>query len=37
MSLRHPFFYRAILALLLDTQEAGYEPPTLENREAFKA
>ena len=30
-------FYRTILALLLDTQEAGYEPPTLENREAFKA
>ncbi len=30
-------FYRAILALLLDLQEAGYEPPTLENREAFKA
>ena len=39
MSLRHPLFHRTILALLLDTQEAGYEPPTLENknREAFKA
>ena len=37
MSLRHPLFHRTILALLLDTQEAGYEAPTLENREAFKA
>ena len=37
MSLRHHLFHRTILALLLDTQEAGYEPPTLENREAFKA
>ena len=36
MSLRHPLFHRTILALLLDTQEAGYEPPTLENKEAFK-
>ena len=37
MSLRHPLFHRTILALLLDVQEAGYELPTLENREAFKA
>jgi len=36
MSLRHPLFHRTILALLLDAQESGYEPPTLENREAFK-
>tara|TARA_Y100001968_G_scaffold298532_1_gene308459 strand:+ start:151 stop:372 length:222 start_codon:yes stop_codon:yes gene_type:complete len=36
MSLRHPLFHRTILALLLDVQESGYEPPTLENREAFK-
>ena len=35
MSLRHPIFHRTILALLLDVQEAGYEPPTLENRKAF--
>ena len=37
MSLRHPLFHRTILALLLDVQESGYEPPTLENREVFKA
>ncbi len=36
MSLRHPLFHRTILALLLDIQESGYEPPTLENREVFK-
>ena len=36
MSLRHPLFHRTILALLLDVQESGYEPPTLENREAFQ-
>ena len=36
MSLRHPIFHRTILALLLDVQEAGYEPPTLENRKAFQ-
>ena len=37
MSLRHLLFHRTILALLIDAQEAGYEPPTLENREVFKA
>ena len=36
MSLRHPLFHRTILALLLDVQEAGYEPPTIENRKAFQ-
>ncbi len=36
MPLRHPLFHRTILALLLDVEESGYEPPTLENREAFK-
>ena len=36
MSLHHPFFHRTIKAILIDLQEAGYEPPTLENREAFK-
>ena len=36
MSLRHPLFHGTILDLLLDVQESGYEPPTLENREAFK-
>ncbi len=36
MSLRHHLFYRTILALLLDVQEAGYEQPMLENREDFK-
>ena len=36
MSLRHPLFHRTILALLLDIQESGYEPPTLENRRAFQ-
>ncbi len=36
MPLRHPLFHRTILALLVDVQESGYEPPTLENREAFK-
>ena len=35
MPLRHKLFHRTILALLLDVQEAGYEPPTLENRKAF--
>ncbi len=35
-SLHHPLFHRTIEALLIDVQEAGYEPPTLENREAFK-
>ena len=37
MSLRHPLFHRPILALLLDLQESGYEPPTLKIRKAFKA
>ncbi len=37
MSLRHPLFHRTILALLVDVQEAGYEPPTFENREAFRS
>ena len=37
MPLRHPLFHRTILALLLDVQEAGYEPPTSENIHAFKA
>ena len=36
MPLRHKLFHRTILALLLDVQEAGYEPPTLENRKAFQ-
>ncbi len=36
MSLRHPLFHRTILALLLDVKESGYEPPTIENIEAFK-
>ena len=36
MSLRHPLFHRTTLALLLDIQESGYEPPTLENRKAFQ-
>ena len=36
MSLRHPLFHRTVLALLLDIQESGYEPPTLENRKAFQ-
>ena len=36
MSLRHHLFHRTILALLLDIQESGYEPPTLENRKAFQ-
>ncbi len=35
-SLHHPLFHRTIKALLIDVQESGYEPPTLENREAFK-
>ena len=35
-SLCHPLFHRTIKALLIDVQESGYEPPTLENREAFK-
>ena len=35
-SLRHPLFHRTIQALLIDVQESGYEPPTLENREAFQ-
>ena len=34
--LQHPLFHRTIKALLIDLQESGYEPPTLENREAFK-
>ena len=34
-SLCHPLFHRTIKALLMDVQESGYEPPTLENREAF--
>ena len=37
MSLRHPLFHRTILVPPLDSQEAGCEPPTLENREVFKA
>ncbi len=37
MPLRHHLFHRTILDLLLDIQEAGYEPPTIENREVFKA
>ena len=35
-SLQHPLFHRTIKALLIDVQESGYEPPTLENREVFK-
>ena len=35
-SLHHPLFHRTIKALLIDIQESGYEPPTLENREGFK-
>ena len=35
-SLHHPLFHRTIKALLIDIQESGYEPPTLENREVFK-
>ena len=35
MSLRHPLFHRTILALLLDVQESGYEPPTLENTDSL--
>ena len=35
-SLHYPLFHRTIKALLIDVQESGYEPPTLENREAFK-
>ena len=35
-SLQHPLFHRTIKASLIDVQESGYEPPTLENREAFK-
>ena len=35
-SLYHSLFHRIIKALLIDVQESGYEPPTLENREAFK-
>ena len=35
-SLRHSLFHRTIKALLIDVQESGYEPPTLENREVFK-
>ena len=35
-SLLHPLFHRTIKALLIDLQESGYEPPTLENREAFQ-
>ena len=35
-SLHHPLFHRTIKALLIDVQESGYEPPSLENREAFK-
>ena len=37
MSLHHPLFHRTIKAILIDLQEAGYEPPTLENRESFKS
>ena len=36
MSLRHPIFHRTILALFWDSQEAGYEHPTLENLDAFR-
>ena len=36
-SLHHPLFHRTIKSLLIDLQEAGYQPPTLENRDAFKA
>ena len=36
MSLRHPLFHRTIKALFIDTQEAGYEHPTLENINTFK-
>ncbi len=35
-SLHHSLFHRTIKALLIDIQESGYEPPTLENREVFK-
>ncbi len=36
MSLRHPLFHRTIKALFLDSSEAGYEYPTLENLDAFR-
>ena len=36
MSLRHPLFHRTIKALFLDSLEAGYEHPTLENLDAFR-
>ncbi len=36
MSLRHELFHRTILAILIDIQESGYEPPTLENLETFQ-
>ena len=35
-SLHHSIFHRTIKALLIDVQESGYEPPTLEKKEAFK-
>ena len=35
-SLHHSIFHRTIKALLIDIQESGYEPLTLENREVFK-
>ena len=36
MSLRHPIFHRTILALFWDSQEAGYEHPTLENLDTLR-
>ncbi len=36
MSLRYPLFHRTILALLLNSLEAVYEHPTLENLAVFK-
>ncbi len=36
MSLRHYLFHRTIHALFLDSLEAGYEHPTLENINAFR-
>ena len=36
MSLRHPLFHRTIKALFLDSLEAGYEHPTVENLDRFR-
>ncbi len=35
-ALNHLLFHRTIKALLIDVQESGYEPPTLENRKVFQ-